>query len=256
MAAAARTAVDFPQTVSAAYGELEPTPAVAIHPMDSAVSEEPAAILVAVIPRTASVESGARAVTRAVAGPLMGLADCAAPAATPGSAVHRTASAARAVTDKMPGVFTWKPGTKYKDRIESEYRFTSRYDGLMEEVGLGWVVFHRSRRGDDNAPSAYVGVGEVHSVENLTFPIGMRVARIRNFLAFDPPVLFLNGNINREETLRVLPRTSVGPHTQGNPIRPLSNEDFGAIVRVGLADLFDGDKTALLDLDDPDVDFH
>ncbi|MFY0735328.1 MULTISPECIES: HNH endonuclease [Aurantimonas] len=153
----------------------------------------------------------------------------------------------------MPGVFTWRPGTDYEDRIESEYRFRSRHDGQMKEVGLGWVVIHRSRRGDGSAPSAYIGVGEVYSVEQLTVPIGMRVARIRNFLAFEPQVPFRDGSENREEALRKLPNIAVGPHTQGNPIRPLSNEDFGAIVRAGLADLFDPRKTALLDLDDPEL---
>lgn len=153
----------------------------------------------------------------------------------------------------MPGVFTWKPGTNYQDRIETEYRFPSRYDRQMREVGAGWVVLHRSRRGDEGAPSAYIGVGEVYAVEELAVPIGMRVARIRNFLAFEPPLPFLDDGQNREEVLRALARKRVGPHVQGNPIRPISNQDFGALVRAGLVDLFDPEKTALLDLDDPEL---
>lgn len=153
----------------------------------------------------------------------------------------------------MPGVFTWKPGTSYEDRIEAEYRFPKNYDGQMQAAGLGWFIIHRSRRGDQKQPSAYVGVGEVHAVETMTIPIGMRRARIRNFLPFDPPVNFKDGNRYREQTLRVLPSTSVGPHIQGNPIRPLSNEDFGNIARAGLSDLFDEGQTALLDLDDPEL---
>ncbi|MEE2952529.1 MAG: HNH endonuclease [Pseudomonadota bacterium] len=155
----------------------------------------------------------------------------------------------------VPGVFTWNPGSRYGDHLEREYVFPKDYAGVMSDIGKGWMVFHRSKR--SGLPPAYIGVGEVHVIEPFEGDPSMTVARIRNYLAFDPPVPFSEGKGSerryRETYLRGVDSKLIGHKLQKRSVRALPEEDFASIVADGLSDIFDEGNTALLDLDDPDL---
>ena len=152
----------------------------------------------------------------------------------------------------MPGVLTWKPGSIYKDRIEAAYAYPSDYDGEIRTIGSDWFVYHRSRR--SGLKPGYIGVARITGILPYPEKPDWRVAEISDFLSFDPFVPFNQVDRSARETwLRAFDVKDYGKRLRGKSVRLISNEDFGAIVRAGLADLFDPEKTALLDLDDPEL---
>ncbi len=152
----------------------------------------------------------------------------------------------------MPLVFDTKPGSGYDDRID-RYHFPNRYLPAAQ-AGIGdWIVYRKPRRGDGDP--GYFGVARLRTVEPDPRDPKSSYARVDHFLPFQAPVPQQDGSGRPfEALLRNIPARERGSKIQGRSIRPISAEDFAAIVLVGLEETLDPHNAIRLGLDAPNLD--
>ncbi|MFK4808663.1 HNH endonuclease [Devosia sp. ZW T5_3] len=137
----------------------------------------------------------------------------------------------------MKAVFDTKPDSGYGDELAHRYHFPPKYLELVEKTVGDWVVFRRPRA--DGGSMAYLGVGMVVGIEpDIKIP-GHNYALISDFLPFDAPVPWVVGGRYFEGALRDhRPLAQLGLSLRGRSVRLLEEEDFEAILAVGLAESF------------------
>ena len=134
----------------------------------------------------------------------------------------------------MKGVFDTRPRTQYDDDIGRRYHFPNRYLAEAERTRNDWIVYREPRRGGGR--QAYVAVARVVRIEPDPSDPSFSYARVSHYLEFDAPVPLHSGVQYHETWLNLLPDPSrVGAALRGNSIRTIPEENFGAIVRAGLA---------------------
>jgi putative restriction endonuclease len=151
----------------------------------------------------------------------------------------------------MKAVFDTRPGSGYIDTADS-YQFPARY--LREATAAigDWIVFYEPSRGGGRR--AYVAAAFLASVRVDPTRTGHHRAHLRDYLPFDQPVSLRGPKGYREERLRHIAESSaVGRALQGRSVRTLTDEDFAAIVEVGLRETLAPENARRLDLADADA---
>lgn len=134
----------------------------------------------------------------------------------------------------MKGVFDTRPLTEYDDDTGLRYHFPNRYLAEAEQTRNDWIIYREPRRGGGR--QGYVAVARVARIEPSSSDPGSSYAYVSNYLEFDRPVPLHSGVQYYESGLNLLPGPSrVGAALRGNSIRTIPEENFGAIVRAGLA---------------------
>lgn len=155
----------------------------------------------------------------------------------------------------MKAVFDVKPGSGYDDDITGRYHFPTRSDYLAaahDAVGY-WVLFRESRR--NGGRRAYVAVARVVAVEPDGSDPRHHYAFLTDYLEFGSPVPLNSDGVYAEAVARAIgdPRR-VGQTLQGRSMRPISDEDFDAIVLAGLSETLAPQNALMLGLDFPAAD--
>ena len=132
----------------------------------------------------------------------------------------------------MKAVFDTKPSSIYDDNKTEYYQFPKRYLNVVRECENDWVVLRRPRA--DGGNLAYFAVAKIAKVEKDSDNPAMSYARYVDYLQFDDPVPWRIEGRYAEEALRNIPQAQVGVYMRGRSVRPLSDEDFNALVTFGL----------------------
>jgi putative restriction endonuclease len=136
----------------------------------------------------------------------------------------------------LKGVFDINLGSKY-DNIEGKrYHFPTHkgYLPVAEALKGEWVLFRESKR--ERGRKGYVGAAQVVSIDPLGD--GTAYAHVTNYFEFDPVVALKDSSGEyREGNLRDVPSSRlIGRTLQGHAVRPISDEDFSAIVSDALGE--------------------
>lgn len=133
----------------------------------------------------------------------------------------------------------------YDDALPEYYEFGFRYLEIMRDCIGDWVLFRQPR--SDNGDMRYFAIAIVEEIVGPS-PDGMFRAKLLDYGTFGDRVSWRTGSGRyREEALNaVTPRDRIGYFLEGRSVRPISEEDFAEISRIGF------------DLRDPDeeVEFH
>ncbi|MBI1407164.1 MAG: HNH endonuclease [Caulobacter sp.] len=148
----------------------------------------------------------------------------------------------------MKGVFDCRPASAYDDDLVERYHFPDRYLPAARDMLGDWIVYREPRR--NGGREAYIAVARVTGIEPDSQLAGHHYARLHDFLEFDQPVPFRDGQGYREAPLNQLAdRTAAGRSLQGRSIRPLAEDDFAAIVSMGLRETLAPENARRLNLD-------
>jgi len=150
----------------------------------------------------------------------------------------------------MKAVFDTKPGSGYDDETAQRYHFPHRYSAIVADALGDWVVLRRPRA--DGGNLAYFAVARVARIDPDVRLPGHAYARLVEYLAFDAPVPWRASGRYAEEPLRRIPQKQVGLYLRGRSVRPLSADDFAAIIATGLSDTLDPTNARRFGLD-PDA---
>jgi putative restriction endonuclease len=141
----------------------------------------------------------------------------------------------------MKAVFTHKTGSIYDDLPEERYHFPAAYLRQVEAAVGDLVVYYEPGRtglGDHarTGRRAYTATAQVSGVERDTRREDHYYALIdpASYVEFDRPVPFRDGALYYERQLRRSDgATSKGAF--GRAVRPLSEDEYEAILRAGFA---------------------
>lgn len=152
----------------------------------------------------------------------------------------------------MNGVFDTRAGTIYDDDIARRYHFPNRYIQVALAFLGDWIVYREPRR--NRGRSGYVAVARVVAIDPDPNDRSSSYARLEGFLNLDR-IVPLDGPAGPYETLlKTVPNPSARGRTlQGRSVRPISPEDFAAIVRAGLHATLAPANARRLELDGPGV---
>lgn len=116
-----------------------------------------------------------------------------------------------------------------------------------------WIVYRVPRV--DGGSMGYIAAARVRQIVPDEDNSDHFYALMSEYTPFHKTVPFEHDGRYAEQILRDLPaRRLVGSTLQGQSIRELSNEDFAAIVRSGLAETLDGSNARKFNLDHETVD--
>lgn len=160
----------------------------------------------------------------------------------------------------MKAVFDVKPGSGYDDDITRRYHFpgTSAYLDTARQALGDWIVYREPQR--NRGRRAYVAVARLVGLAPDPDQAGHFYAYVKDYLEFATPVPFVADGRYVEAHLNLIAdRNRVGAVVQGKSIRPISAEDFGQIVAMGLAGALASaeanpvgiDPTAAVEADEP-----
>jgi len=157
----------------------------------------------------------------------------------------------------VKAVFDVKPGSGYDDDITRRYHFPAKrnyVDTAREAIG-DWVLYREPQR--NGGRRAYIAVAQVTAVEPDLERSNHQYAYVADYLEFPTPVPFIRDGRYAEAPLRAISNPShVGQALQGKSMRPISSDDFDAIVVAGLSDTLAPENAVRLGLDDfPSSDF-
>jgi putative restriction endonuclease len=144
----------------------------------------------------------------------------------------------------MKAVFTTKVSPTYDDLPEERYHFPRTYLGPAEAAVGDWVVYYEPRRTSGEPSSrggrqAYFAIAHLDRIERDTTKADHFYGLVSQFLAFDQPVPFRQGNRYYEARLRrVGGGTSKGAF--GRAVRSITDTEFEAIVKAGFAPILQG----------------
>lgn len=135
----------------------------------------------------------------------------------------------------MKAIFDASINTPYEDDLPRAYHFPQDYLSVAERSVGDWVIFRRPRAGGgDKAYFAVALLSDLHDLKN-----GFFNAILDQFLPFEEPVSWRQDGVYREERLRgLLDIKDVGRTLRGASVREVSQEDFLAIVSLGLRRTF------------------
>jgi putative restriction endonuclease len=134
-------------------------------------------------------------------------------------------------------VFTSKVDPSYDDLPEERYHFPRTYL-RQAEASLGdWIVYYEPRRSSSDLSSrggrqAYFATARVQGIERDSNLADHFYARVSDFLEFDRPVPFKDGQSYYESSLqRDDGSTSKGAF--GRAVRPISDVEYDRILQAG-----------------------
>src|SRR5690606_34098172 len=147
----------------------------------------------------------------------------------------------------MKAIFTTSSGSIYDDLPEERYHFPGTYLKAVKEAVGDWIIYYEPRR--DSGPKssggrqAYFAVAKVVSVHEDPGKPDHYYAQISDYLEFDKPVPFREGNLYYESALKKADgSTSKGAF--GRAVRRISDEEYSLILQAGFArDLSQWEKT-------------
>jgi putative restriction endonuclease len=152
----------------------------------------------------------------------------------------------------LKAVFDVKPGSGYDDEITRRYHFPARsnyVDTAQEAVG-DWVLYREPQR--NGGRRAYIATARVIAVEPDPHRADHKYAYVTDFLEFASPVPFVRDGRYAEAPLREIANASrIGQALQGKSLRPISREDFDAIVLAGLSETLAPENALRLGLEFP-----
>lgn len=146
----------------------------------------------------------------------------------------------------MKAVFDTKPTSAYNDDVSRHYQFGKRYLQEVERCVGDRVVFRRPRA--DGGDLAYFGSAQISHIAPDPKDPSMAFAIFRDFMQFDRPVPWRVDGRYWEEDLRNTPRHQIGTRLQGRSVRPLSDEDFAAILAASLSETLAPENSERLNL--------
>jgi putative restriction endonuclease len=156
----------------------------------------------------------------------------------------------------MKAVFDVKPDSGYDDDITRRYHFPNKRpypDAARNAIG-DWVLFREPQR--NGGRRAYVATARVIAVEPDPDSPAHSYAYVADYLEFPTPAPFAADGRYAEAPLRAIASPSlVGQALQGKSLRPISTEDFDAIVLIGLSENLAPRNAIRLGLDFPQSDF-
>jgi len=149
---------------------------------------------------------------------------------------------------RMKGVFEISRVSRYDDEAAVRYHFPDIYLPEARRLVGDWIVYRETRKGGGSM--GYVGVARVDRIEPDPTLDRLSYAFVSNLLRFDRPVPIATDGRYAEALLRDrLPGVGAGIMLRGKAIRAISDADFAAIVRAGLAEVLDPANAVRLDLD-------
>jgi putative restriction endonuclease len=161
------------------------------------------------------------------------------------------------------GVFTTKAMPSYDDLPERRYHFPRTYLNQVNQTVGDFIVYYEPRRSSVELSSrggrqAYFAVAQVREVvEDQTQP-NSYYALVDNYLDFDRPVPFTEGEHYYERTLRKEDGTT-NKGAFGRAVRIVSDAEFELILRAGFAPVLEGKApelaTSIPELAEPEVPF-
>jgi putative restriction endonuclease len=152
----------------------------------------------------------------------------------------------------VKAVFDVKAGSGYDDDITRRYHFPARSNYLSAaQDALGdWILYREPQR--NHGRRAYIATARVVSVQPDPESPSHYYAYVADYLEFPNPVPFITSGRYAEEALRAITDPNrVGQAIQGKSMRPISNEDFDAIVLAGLSETLAPENSIRLGLDFP-----
>ncbi|THK37037.1 HNH endonuclease [Ensifer sp. MPMI2T] len=153
----------------------------------------------------------------------------------------------------MKGVFDTKPNSGYKDELTRQYQFPLQYRRAVEPLVGNWIVYREPQR--NGGLRAYIAVARVLRIDPDPTRENLFYAVMGDYLPFDRPVPFSTDGKYAEASLRAIQDpTRVGVYLRGRSIREISDSDFAAIARAGLADTLAPANAIRLELDQHHVD--
>jgi len=148
----------------------------------------------------------------------------------------------------MRAVFDTRSDTGYDDDITRRYHFPNRYLTVARQAIGDWIVYREPRRG--RGRQGYVAVARVLDITPDPDDAGCAYAHLVDFLPFDVVVPLRGATGFHEGLLTRVERPSlIGRELQGKSVRPLSDAEFGAIVRAGFRETLDPTNAVRLELD-------
>jgi putative restriction endonuclease len=135
-------------------------------------------------------------------------------------------------------IFTTSESSAYDDQPEARYHFPKTYLRQAQAAVGDWVLYYEPRR--DKGPTsttgrqAYFAVARLLRVERDEARPDHYYAYVEGFLEFDRAVPFREGDLYYERALRK-PDGSTNKGAFGRSVRPVSDEEFEAILRAGFA---------------------
>ena len=143
-------------------------------------------------------------------------------------------------------VFTTRVDPGYDDLPEERYHFPQHagYLGTATAAVGDWIVYYEPRRLDDNRTGgrqAYFGTARVTSVRPDPGMAGHFYAYVEEFLPFDRPVPFKDGEHYYESALRKSDGTT-NRGAFGHALRSISDAEYDLILRAGFATIVRASK--------------
>jgi putative restriction endonuclease len=153
--------------------------------------------------------------------------------------------------DSVKAVFDTRAGSGYDDDITHRYHFPDSYLQKAAAAVGDWVIYREPRRGRNG----YIAVAMLERLEVDPVMPRHHYAIMSNYLSFDALVPYRMPGGLWEQPLQDIgnPRL-LGAYLQGRSVRPLSDGDFGAIVRAGLEETLDPENAVRLHLTSASLD--
>ena len=135
-------------------------------------------------------------------------------------------------------VLTTSESSAYDDQIEGRYHFPNTYLNQVKQAVGDFILYYEPRRttGPSSATGrqAYFAMARVASVELDTNLPGHHYAQITDFIEFDRPVPFKEGNHYYESILQK-GDGSTNKGAFGRSVRNIPQSEFALIVQAGLS---------------------
>lgn len=141
----------------------------------------------------------------------------------------------------VKAIFTTKVDSTYDDLPEFRYHFPRTYLRQVENAVGDWIVYYEPRRTSGDLSSrggrqAYFATARVTSIQSDPMLADHFYAFVSDFLEFDRPVHFKDGDHFYEAVLRREDgATSKGAF--GRAVRYLPDIEYDLILRAGFADI-------------------
>lgn len=133
-------------------------------------------------------------------------------------------------------VFTISPSSIYDDLPEEKYHFPKTYLRQAESTIGDWIIYYEPRRTEGQTSSAglqaYFAVAKVERITPDQENIGHYYAHLSNFLSFDSPVPFREGNHYFESRLRKDDGTT-NKGAFGRAVRNITDSEYRLILQHG-----------------------
>jgi putative restriction endonuclease len=127
-------------------------------------------------------------------------------------------------------VFTTKSNSGYDDVREERYHFPAQYLSRVQKTVGDLIVYYEPRRG--NGRLSYIAAAQVERIDSDPDHDGHYYARIVDYMNFDAPVPFRQGDELFESSLRGNSEAGLSGEFR-NAVRLLQDHEFEAILAAG-----------------------